>query len=384
MSDKGQLIITNFDRFRRKNSREVYLSFQKTLEDSVDQRQKILGGSCVELVNVGETQDSSNWKSVKKFLIAKCDIDKYDSALLIGNDDIVPFCRFPNNADGEVVYSDSYYFDLQEGTDHYPVLSVGRLPDTLGHDDGHLLLDLIQKASEYQEQVSPCDQGGITSEVWYYISRTILEQASLPFDNLISSPPFGVVASKVVRFPLTENHLKAQSILLFNLHGEKETPYWFGERRNNGVGDWLEAGSEISVALTPEFVDQCNLINSLVISSACHTTAILDKEINTSLALSFLNRGCLAVIGPSSTAYSYRVKRGSSVSLTGINLICYLFLKNVIDGKPLGESLRLAKVYYSSRNEYDDVNILGCNLLGDPRIKIQWNQERRGVYDRVR
>ncbi len=375
MSEKGQIVVTNFDRFRKKYNREAYISLQKAIDGFVNQRQNKTGADHIDIVNIGEARENDRWESVKGFLLERYSVDKYDSALIIGNDDVIPFCCLPNKIDDELIYSDSYYFDLQERADHFPELSVGRLPDTLDHDGGSYLLGFLRRVEEDKERVDSYNQGGITSEVWYNTSRMVLEQVGLPDNNLLSSPPFGTVASKAVRFPLTKNHLKEKSILFFNLHGEKVPPYWFGERRSNVVGGWLPV-SEISIALTPEFVGNCSLINSLVVSTACHTTAIKDKTINNNLALALLNRGCIAVIGPSATAYSYKVRRGTPQSLTGINLICYMFLKNAIDGFTLGESLRLAKIYYASQGIYDDVNILTCNLLGDPKITLQRKVER--------
>jgi hypothetical protein len=374
MDSRTVMIITNFDKLREQYGATDYKSLDAAINDYIATYQQRIDPFTFEIANIGEIQNCDNWKAVKNYLAGRYSISKFVGALILGNDDIVPFCRLGNRIDEEIILSDSFYFDFSERTDHYPEVFVGRLPTTPLNDSERLLLSSLQKSKNYLKNVyDPKNTSSLTSAVWSPTTLSVLENIHVPTDKMLSSPPFGVVDSSIVRFKLTSSNLKPNSILYFNLHGEIYPPYWFGERRSNIVGDWLPI-SEFSVALAPDFVNQCNPTNSIVVSSACHTTAIQEKSSKDNLALALLSRGCIAVIGPSSTAYSYKVKRGNSDPITGINMICFLFMQNVLSGKTIGESLRMAKVYYVSRNAYDDVNILSCNLLGDPLIS--WTDTR--------
>lgn len=304
---------------------------------------------------------------MKGFLSNRYRLQTFPHVLILGNDDVVPFCRLRRGEDAEIihsVYSDSFYVDLTEGLDHTPAVAIGRLPDT-GPSSGPSLADLLKRTErDRDELILLDDQYGVTSNAWIKAGRATFKPLDPSLRTLVSSPPFGVVLDRLVRMRLSETSMKQRAVLYFNLHGKKADSTWYGERRRSLLGSWLKK-SEFARALDANFIRNSYPNDSVVISTACYTTDVVNRTSVDNIALAFLERGCRAVIGPSSIAFSSLFRHGTT-GLSGIHLLYYSMVQNLRAGKSVGEALRLAKLLFAADSVYDDINVLGSNLLGDP------------------
>lgn len=365
----GVLVVTNFNIFSKKYSKEEYSLLLSSIQSFIN---KLSSRSDVESVEILDLAgyNYNDWKGYKA-LFSKVIGSNIGTVVIIGNDDVVPFCRLINIIDGETIYSDSYYLDFQENGDHYTRIAIGRIPD--GNKDIDILLNALATYSK-SSPVDVTSRRCISSETWHQISKMVYKRVDPTLQSLLTSSPYGVKMDSNVRLSLIHEHFPDDGIIYFNLHGEQDLSIWFGEKRKSSMGHWLSK-SCFTECLNVAFVEGCSFNNTVVLSSACHTTAIAGKDRKNNIAMALLAKGCLGVVGPSSTAYSFLIKRGMPAGITGIDLLCQNFVINLLEGKVLGESLRLAKSYYIPSDECDDVNVLGLNLLGNPFAKISVSNE---------
>lgn len=296
--------------------------------------------------------------------------------LLVGNDDVLPFCRLGNPAEDEdpLVLSDAPYSGRQSPL--LPQRSVSRIPDSSGPKPT-FLLSLLDSMIASQRSLTPRKPGGLLSTlvwgrprgksfgyvalVWKEATQSLLEEMGDP-GNLHVCPP-------VTLRSFEAGWLRGRSLLLFNLHGTANSAYWYGQKDGTYPADY----PLFPVALTPELLAQEDLTGAIVFTEACYGLNLLGRTSSESLALRLLERGAACVVG--STQISY----GSlEPPLTGADLLAKLFWTQLLRGASAGEALSRAKLAFllqvRERQGYldgdDQKTVLSFLLLGDPEARL--------------
>jgi len=292
--------------------------------------------------------------------------------LLVGGDDVIPFCRLPNPSDdGELeVWSDTPYAS-RDNNFLLPQRAVGRIPDGKKRD---ILLSLLDVAiGGHREASSGRLTGtitglirglrrspsslGLSAEIWQEASQAVFEAIGNS-QGLEISPPF-------TDQEFLERHTQVPPLAYFNLHGVKEAAYWYGHS---------SSGEEVDfpIALTPLNLAWTEVSGAVVYTEACYGAHLREGSADSSIPLAFLAKGAKAVIGSTGMAYGSLTPPLSGADLLGRNL--WLGLKR---GFTIGEALLRAKLglveEVAERQGFldgeDQKTILSFVLYGDPSLK---------------
>ena len=305
---------------------------------------------------------------------------RLDTILLVGGDSVVPFHRLPNpsqDADGEVCSDNPY--GCESGSVHVPDMVVARLPDG-GADNGELLLNLLQRSIEYHEgwlisqsaakgmalpflrrmvdsarANRPIGAWGATTESWMEPSHEIYRalQSERP---LYVCPPDGPATLDIGGVG------ELGKLLFFNLHGLPGGPNWYGQAANADPDDPLP------VALTPADIGELEPA-TICITEACFGAEVMARSVRDAMALRLLDRGALALVGSTATAYG-----SVGLPLGGADILAQQVFMNLRRGQPIGRALLLARDWLAretvERQGYldpdDAKTLLSFVLLGDP------------------
>ena len=315
-------------------------------------------------------------KAIKGALHGLCSEHYAKYLLILGGDEIVPFYRLPDRtADSDrdaSILSDSYYVDFRENEeDHWPDVGVGRLPDG-GVPGGELLIALLENAARlHQSGGIPLTGGyvGFSTDTWQVASRQTYRRIDRTRQTLHFSPPMGRADSMLggVTETIDPALFPKGGLLYFNLHGHPRNPLWWGEQRVAGIP--IRNPHLIDVALVRELA----LADCVLLSEACHGAAIHGgRTPENSLALAALQRGAAALFGCTASSYSLRLMGGMPYTESGIDGLFSRLLNLIInDGARFGDAIRDVKEYFPFENAYDEKNILGFTLLGDPMLRFR-------------
>lgn len=312
--------------------------------------------------------------------------------LILGGDDIVPFCRVPNPTEDqdEDIYTDAPYA-ARNGSTLLPTRSVGRIPDC---DDAEAFLRLIEHATRAHqdsarnsaakglkalariwkrgEDSTPTDGSfGYTASVWKEASRAVFEVIGHA-RHLRMSPPIS----------RTEFAVLAQSrprLAYFNLHGVEGEPAWYGQRDPDFAADY----PLFPVALLPDDIAGAWATGATILTEACYGADVLGRTHRDSIALRFLYEGARAVVGSTRLAYG-----SLTPPLAGADLLGRLFWLAVTSGMPTGQALQWAKLSFANdllnRQGYldseDQKTLLTFNLFGDPTLTVEGQQP---IWDKL-
>ncbi|MBI4321377.1 MAG: tetratricopeptide repeat protein [Chloroflexi bacterium] len=316
------------------------------------------------------------------------------NVLIIGGDSIIPFHRLSNpTQDDDVDVASDNPYGSKDTEFLTPERAVGRMPDA--EDAGiTLLLAQIDTAMAHRHERAPISEPlgclavlfalgvnvklsvpklsrsafGYSALVWKDASASVFQSIGDP-SRLLTSPP---VTEQV--FDL--NWLLGSSLNYFNLHGAKDSEFWYGQKDLTYPEDY----PMMPVALSPALVAQANVSSSVVFTEACYGAGIIGRSPANCIALRFLSEGALAVVG--STVTSYGVP---APPLSSADLLAVYFWQNVGRGLSIGEALVKAKV--SLMNEMlerqgwldgdDQKTLLEFVLYGDPSCYLDKAPELR-------
>jgi tetratricopeptide (TPR) repeat protein len=303
--------------------------------------------------------------------------------LILGDDDIVPFCRVANPTDDqdEDIYTDAPYA-ARNGSSLLPTRSVGRLPDC---GDADTFLHLVECAVRTHGEAArvtpasklrtlsrilkrakqaepPVESIGYTASVWKEAARAVFETIGQP-RHLRMSPPvshreFASLAQANPRFSY------------FNLHGVEGEPAWYGQRDPDFAADY----PLFPIALLPQDIKAERIGGTTVFTEACYGADVLGRTAKDAIALRFLAEGARGVVGSTRLAYG-----SLTPPLAGADLLGRFFWLAVLSGMPIGQSLQWAKLSFASdlvnRQGYldseDQKTLLTFNLFGDPTLTVE-------------
>lgn len=307
--------------------------------------------------------------------------------LLVGGDDIVPFHPLPDPSDDEDEFLLSDHPYAYSGSDHLSFeRALGRIPDGASRNPA-FLLRLITAATEAHQ---PPQEGspGRWDSIWQafgrWIGRTGSERPLTSFGYSASIwrhaarevfSTIGQASDLRTSPPLTSDDMPplgpiAPRFSYFNLHGMRDSAYWYGQRDPTYAASY----PLFPVAIAPDNIPVAPHPEGVVFSEACYGAYVLNKDQMSSLALRFLAAQALGVVGSTALAYG-----AIDTPLMGADLLAKAFWERVKAGCPQGEALRLAKraliQEMLARQGYldpeDEKTILSFVLYGDPTLVIR-------------
>lgn len=299
---------------------------------------------------------------------------------IIGGNEIVPFHMLPNPTDDEddVIPSDNPYATTDENY-FAPEWPVGRIPSG---DDVDSLVRYIRSAAEENRTgykvVQPINRFaawilsiltrifrrranslGYTANIWRKASLAVFRAIGNP-GSMVTSPPAQVGS-------LPPQIINPVSLSYYNLHGLEDAPEWFGQR--DPFEDAEGISPDFPIALRPEDIINGGRAPKVVFTEACYGANVLGKTVESAICLKFLDSGSKALVG--STKISY----GSvTPPLIAADLLGRFFWDGYVQGYPVGEALRRAKLQLASemhqRQGYldgeDQKTLISFVLFGDP------------------
>ncbi len=306
--------------------------------------------------------------------------------LIVGGSQVVPYHLLPNPTDDmdTQIASDNPYAVL-DGNYFIPDWPVGRLPGEGGPDAG-LLLETLRRAVKYHNKINarkPRKAAGFWQRARLFLEarRARKQNGSLGYSaavwrrsSLAVYKSIGPAGSLLVSPPQETGCLPpvkgAISLAYYNLHGLVDAAEWYGQR---DAAD-KATGPDYPVALSPKDLNGRAAAPEVVFSEACYGAHVESKSIDQSIALKFLARGSLAVVGSTSTAYG-----SVTTPLIGADFLGQSFWKSLKAGKSVGESLLQARVdlvrEMSRRQGYldgeDQKTLISFILLGDPLAGVE-------------
>lgn len=293
-----------------------------------------------------------------------------DYLLLVGGDEIMPFFRMPNLTEDqdEIVLSDMPY--AARGANYLLAeRAVGRIPVPAG--DPRFLIESLERTAQAHRATQkkwgtfrnflPGKRSlGISAQIWEEAARAVFA-------------PIGGGKALQISPPATdqeflEQHTRLPHFAYFNLHGVRGGPYWYGHQSASGGPD-----DELlfPIALTPHNLAWLEVPAGVVFSEACYGAEVNGRSPQDSIALGFLGAGARAFVGSTAMAYG-----SLSTPLSGADLLARFFWLGLLEGHPVGEALRRAKLglveEMGQRQGYldaeDQKTLLSFVLYGDPSL----------------
>ena len=211
---------------------------------------------------------------------------------------------------------------------------------------------------------------GVSAEEWNEATETIIshfmkgsvepdlieepeEVQEIPSASVLSSPDW---YEEHLRDKTISGISKPHGIILFNVHGGADEPYWVGQR-----------GGDYPKIFEPGTVSSFN--SSTIVCEACYGGALGYED--PSVVEHFFEHGGHTFVGSSTIAY------GSCNSNIGAaDLLALHFLNGLSQGMSTGEALNFAKLEVISEDPlYDFIGkktVLSFNLFGAP-----WHTRRK-------
>jgi len=338
---------------------------------------------------------------------------------IIGGPDIIPFWKLSNpsfDSDREV-FSDNPY-GSQDSTYLLPERIVGRLPDD-GRGDISFFLRRLREvvARQRADLVSPkiapslplrvmdsiipararaglqsIENGLQFEQKWFksasgekfldknaaarwspfFYSAEAWKRSTDTLRSFINSDYPVTLSPPTNASSLNPNLLRSARLLHFNLHGFRDNPNWYGQAQGGRI---MPSISSLPLAYTPALSSEIEAAGAVVFSEACYSGNLINKGVNDSIALSFLERGAAAVV--SSTVISYG---SAGPELSCASHLAYYFWKGILrQGYSFGQALQSAKTEYTRARLAAGHNLTGDDaktllefvMLGDPTIGLR-------------
>ncbi len=283
-----------------------------------------------------------------------------DAFLLVGNDSVIPFFRYPNPAYSSydpdpTVDTDMPYGELSGPASnswlsgiHSEAVPVGRLPDD-DPPDLEGFIELLHRFVEPRETGLHEETFAVVNKPWEDRSQNILAD-TMP--SLHTSPSWTGNNSDWQR--------QSARLLFFNLHGFAGQPMWqgFGNR-------WVDS-------LRPRQVSRQAANGRIVFATNCYGAEIRGRRsARNCVALSFLREGARAFVGATGQAYgSYLGAR--SAGLENADLLARNLVSQLRKGERVGRALARARSSFveetarNGLNMFDQKTALQFILLGNP------------------
>lgn len=286
-----------------------------------------------------------------------------DYLMILGAVDVVPHQdlanpvfdpKHPTFDEDKIVPSDLPYACEAPGSSAIedfiaPSRVVGRLPDVTGADHPKYLLGLLGHAIEPVTGTSSAVTAfGLTAKVWQRSTsktmRSLFGHGHLPRVSPEDGPEW------------TAKELESRFHFI-NCHGDKRSPQFFGEP------------NDYPVAHDAKFITSRIRAGTVAAAECCYGAELYDPRGQTGqigIGNTYLGCGALAYFGSTTIAY------GPATRNNYADVICKLFIEEVLKGRSTGDAVLTARLRYAKLMkpiDAFDLKTLGqFILLGDPSI----------------
>jgi hypothetical protein len=371
-----ELVITHQNRLIHKHGPEGWAKIEAALDRYLDVLNASGTEARLELLDsaLAPSDDlASETKATKRAILNWTTKSDVRYLLILGGDDIVRFWRIPDKTadrllDKEIL-SDSYYADFDENpAGHFPVLGVGRLPDAAA-DGGELIAAQLDRATDAHASgtIPWTKSAGFSTCTWFTASQITYGRIDPTLKSLSTCPPWGLKASLLTGVDnlVSSSVFPAGCVSFFNLHGHPREPRWWGEQRVSGFPVRSPDVIDLSLMKTVDWS------GAVLFCEACHGASVAAKTADNSLALCALARGAMAFFGCTASSYAVTAASGKPHTESGIDVLFNHILFRLIKKKAcFGDAITEAKQYCRFLNDYDEKNIYGLVLLGDPMLRL--------------
>lgn len=279
------------------------------------------------------------------------------SILLVGGDDIIPYCKISNPVDRSVdadavVLTDNPYGTNADTLEEYmaPPLAVGRLTDfPRGSTDDFVQLINLATASR-KARTARNRAAALVLIDWSKYSSDAA--SSLPGMDWYYSPGFLLSKGTCSDFD--------REYLYFNLHGFDGAAEWKG---------YDSVRESFVTAVTPDAFDPQYVSGSVVFAENCYGAQTSGRTPRNCCALALVQAGA-AFVGATGLAYGSHL--APNFFLDDADALASSFWAGLTSGVGLGEALRQARAdYWTNTNTpqsdpFKQKTLLQFILLGDP------------------
>jgi len=282
--------------------------------------------------------------------------------VLLGSHDVVPYQDLRNPlfdaadpdsdpdrfAPSDLPYACDGAFSQKVPSFLGPTRVVGRIPDLTGASDPQYLLDLLEVASSWVSSAPPETALALSAKVWE-------KSTKLSVRNLLGAGP--VVITSPAKGPKFTAKQLSERIHFVNCHGDTLEPRFFGEHPEETYFDAMDPQQLKGVRAGTVAAFEC-----------CFGAELYDPKglPSMSVASAYLQMGAYGLVA--STTISYGPADGNE----NADVICQLFLEQVLRGASLGRAFLEARLGYirsqSVVDPYDEKTLAQFVLLGDPSI----------------
>lgn len=284
----------------------------------------------------------------------KCHIDDInDDILIFGGPDVIPFGIMANPAsdpDTEV-QTDNPYACTKDPTYLIPDKVVGRLPDEQLNWNIDFIQAMVDHQLEFVTGKSPNKQWfNIVASVWKGISDYMHQAFKMTTQNVV--PP-------TTSDTLPSNEYDGKLFSYINLHGTKQTPYYYGQQ-----------GGNYPVGLKPV---HGAFKGGLVFAESCYGSYLNGRDRTMSIPLMALFSGCIGFVGSTETAYG-----PPGPPARAADLLAQTFYNRIISGETLGRAFLFAKQDFATQTIQQEgaldpeakKTLLEFVLFGNPSVVI--------------
>jgi len=282
--------------------------------------------------------------------------------VLLGSHDVVPFQDLRNPlhdpadpesdpdrfAPSDLPYACDAPFSQKVTSFLGPTRVVGRLPDLTGASDPKYLVDLLKRAAAWTASPPPETAFALSAKVWE-------KSTKLSVRNLLGATP--VVLTSPARGPRFPPKLLAERLHFVNCHGDTFEPRFFGEHPKETYADAMDPTRLKGLQAGTVAAFEC-----------CYGAELYDPSglPSLSMANAYLAAGVYGLVASTTIAY------GPADANDNADVLCQLFLEQVLRGASLGRAMLEARLGYirsqSVVDPYDEKTLAQFVLLGDPSI----------------
>lgn len=283
----------------------------------------------------------------------------FDTLLLLGGDDIIPYWRLTNPVTDrgvdpdEEVLSDNPYGAASDKWEEYlaPEIPVGRLPNS-GGGSAQDFVDLIELATAIREsRPLRSSSAAVVNTEWMEFSQAAAVAMPGPVDWHLA-PGY-----RMDRGAAADTD---RECLYFNLHGFSGKPEWKGYDR---------VRADYVIAVTPDAFERQNVSGTVVFAENCYGAQTAGRTPNNSCALRLVKEGA-AFVGATGLAFGSHLT--PDFFLEDADELAKFFWQDIRDGIGAGAALQRAKQQYLGETNAADTNsfkrktLLQFVLLGEP------------------
>jgi hypothetical protein len=269
-----------------------------------------------------------------RYAIDRFRLDDEDTLVIIGGDEVVPFCRLDNpvrdrslDPDSAVLSDNPYGIPRRSALLSSskglltPPLAVGRIPD----DDPPRLESFLERIRGAEKAARAPDDGtfALANLSWERRAQKVLDGS-----------PSVVRATPGWNGEDPEWDGNRASILYFKLHGFQAHARWQGF--DSRAGCFVDG-------LRPAQVTPSAATGRLVFAANCYGALVAKRSPRTSIALAFLESGARAVVGATSLAFGSYFD-GGALDLSDV--LARSFLRYVRQGEAVGRALARARIEF--------------------------------------